>query len=201
MKSTTYNHNIISLHDQASGQEHGPKHGFLVFLQSLTHSQQPVGCVTFLRMVNEIDCSRIAQVQSLELVLGRNDLFCRHSDLDVVCRGRRRAEYWDIPLEWLCKGTLKSAHSRRRFEHLAVRARDMFKYMGTYRDMNLVRKFQYADVHQGPRRLLGFSKTMQKAAPYHPANPLFTPVGGGRTPQAPVGFRLPSLSGVRQGRS
>lgn len=33
--------------------------------------------------MNEVDDLRITQVKTLELVLVQNDLFCRHTDLDV----------------------------------------------------------------------------------------------------------------------
>jgi hypothetical protein len=84
LENATNNDQIVSFHDQASGQKHSPENGFFVFSQRLTHCQQPVGCVALLRMVDELDDPGIAQVKALELVFGRDNLFCRHTDLDAV---------------------------------------------------------------------------------------------------------------------
>lgn len=80
----TNNNQIVSFHDQAGGQEHSPEDRFFVFFQCLAHCQQPVGCIALLRKVDELDSVRIAQFKALELALSRDDLFCRHSGLEVA---------------------------------------------------------------------------------------------------------------------
>ena len=83
-ENATNNDQIVSFHDQASGQKHSPEHGLFVFFQRLTHCQQPVRCVALLRIVDELDDFGIAQVETLELLLGGDHLVCSHIGLDVV---------------------------------------------------------------------------------------------------------------------
>ena len=81
LKGATNNDHIISFHNQTGGQKHSPEHCLLVLLQRLTHRQEAVSCIAFLRMVDQLDNVRVVQIEPPELALGRYNLglFC-HTD-------------------------------------------------------------------------------------------------------------------------
>ena len=83
----TNNDQIVSFHDQTGRQKHGPEHCLLVFLQRLAHRQEAVSGIAFLRMMDEFDNVGIAQIEVLELVLGRDNLgLLRHIGSGAVER-------------------------------------------------------------------------------------------------------------------
>ena len=86
--NVTDNDQVVSFHDQAGGQKHGPEDGLLVFFQRLEDGQQAVCPVALLRLADEVDGVCMAQLNALELMLGRHHCVCCHNDGNV---GRVRA--------------------------------------------------------------------------------------------------------------
>ena len=86
----TYQRDVVPLHDQTRGEDHGPEHGLLVLPQRLADGQLPVLGVALLRAVDELDDVRVVEVEgtALALALGRDDLLDHVGDTFVVASFR-----------------------------------------------------------------------------------------------------------------